>query len=231
MNNLSGKRYGMLEIISYHHFEKMPSEGIRYFWNCRCDCGNEKVIGLNGLYGKTISCGCYHSASLRKAKKINRYIFYGDYIEGITEKGESFYFDLEDYDKIKNFYWHIEDGYARHRIRVEGKKRKRIYLHRVILDIDDNSIIIDHANRNKSDNRKSNLRLANKAQNYINSKTPVNSPFGFKGISRRGRKFISTLDNKEIGAFDNIDDAIEARINKEIELFGEFSPFYNQSNT
>ena len=48
---LSGKRYGMLTVVSY------DGHGL---WRCKCDCGNEKVIkGSNLLTGHVMSCGCY----------------------------------------------------------------------------------------------------------------------------------------------------------------------------
>ncbi len=49
-----GKRFGQLMVIAY--------EGKRdgmHRWRCKCDCGNETVVGQTLLQsGKTKSCGC-----------------------------------------------------------------------------------------------------------------------------------------------------------------------------
>jgi hypothetical protein len=42
---------------------------------------------------------------------------------------------------------------------------------------------VDHINRNRSDNRFANLRLANRSQNLVNSKTYTNNTSGFRGVS------------------------------------------------
>ena len=97
-------------------------------WYCSCDCGNPNevlVLGYNLKNGNTTSCGCEHlknakrSGSLtgkingKKNKKYNTYNLSGEYGIGYTTKGEEFYFDLEDYDKIKDYCWYIdENGYV-----------------------------------------------------------------------------------------------------------------------
>ena len=44
-------------------------------------------------------------------KKYNKYDLTGKFGIGYTSKGEEFYFDLEDYDKIKNHLWYKDkDG-------------------------------------------------------------------------------------------------------------------------
>ena len=45
-----------------------------------------------------------------KKRKSNRFDISGQFGVGYTSKGEKFYFDLEDYDKIKDYYWYIDAG-------------------------------------------------------------------------------------------------------------------------
>jgi hypothetical protein len=51
----AGQRYGRLEVISQG--QTRPGGELR--WNCRCDCGNETLVGAQALReGVTNSCGC-----------------------------------------------------------------------------------------------------------------------------------------------------------------------------
>ncbi len=62
LKDFVGKRFGQLTVIAY--------EGKRagmHRWHCKCDCGNETVVGQTLLQtGKTKSCGC-----LQKTQIIN----------------------------------------------------------------------------------------------------------------------------------------------------------------
>ena len=70
--------------------------------------------------------------------------------------------DIEDIDKCIYYRWSINNlGYI-----VTYKNNKCILLHKLILVNNDKTKVIDHINRNKLDNRKSNLRIVD---HYINS--------------------------------------------------------------
>lgn len=79
---------------------------------------------------------------------------------------------------------------------------------------------IDHINRNKSDNRISNLRLLSHAENLQNAKLRRDNTSGVKGVhSERGRWRASiSVDNKTInlGSFRTLDDAAAARAAAEL---------------
>lgn len=54
--DLTGERFGRLTVISLAGKKK----GF-YYWNCKCDCGNEAVIKASYLtIGDTKSCGCLY---------------------------------------------------------------------------------------------------------------------------------------------------------------------------
>lgn len=53
-SNLVGRRFGKLVVLS-----RDGTKGRSKTWNCKCDCGGEKVVTTNHLTtGNTTSCGC-----------------------------------------------------------------------------------------------------------------------------------------------------------------------------
>lgn len=80
--------------------------------------------------------------------------------------------DTEDYVKLPKVRWHNNQGYA-YNTRLGA-------LHTFVLP---SNKIIDHINRDTLDNRKQNLREANKALNSFNRKLNSNSKSGFQGVS------------------------------------------------
>lgn len=63
-------------------------------------------------------------------KKKNTYDLSGEYGIGYTEKGECFYFDLSDYNKIKDYYWRIsKQGYI---VAHDKKNHTEISMHQLI---------------------------------------------------------------------------------------------------
>ena len=133
--------------------------------------------------------------------------------------------DAEDLDKVSKYCWCENDqGYIRSNI----GDRTYVLLHRFVLNINDKRII-DHKNRNKKDNRKTNLRITNKQQNAINCGVYRNNTTGVKGVrkSKNGERYVSYIGKDDriihIGTYDTLEEARQARVEKEIELFGEFA--------
>lgn len=53
-SDITGNKYGRLVVEEFAYFKNKKS-----FWKCKCECGNNKIIGRGDLIsGKTISCGC-----------------------------------------------------------------------------------------------------------------------------------------------------------------------------
>lgn len=213
-------------------------------WKCKCSCGNPQdlfVVGRNIRSGSTLSCGCKSKESsaetwrknidkikdaLRKENKVD---LSGDYGIGWTlNTNREFYFDLEDYDKIKDYCWvesvsqtgycalvaHVPDTYSK-TIRMSDLLGFKTY---------------DHTNRNPLDNRKGNFRKATHQENIRNSSKPKNNTSGFIGVSRnktdgKWRAYIK-VDYKQIslGKFTDKTDAIKARLEAEKKYFGRFAP-------
>ncbi|MGN1346804.1 MAG: hypothetical protein ACI4V1_08455 [Eubacteriales bacterium] len=61
-----GKRFGRLVVTGYAG----KKDGM-HRWQCRCDCGNETVVGQSLLQsGRTKSCGCLRSAMIKENLKL-----------------------------------------------------------------------------------------------------------------------------------------------------------------
>ena len=134
--------------------------------------------------------------------------------------------DLEDVERVKQYKLHLTgDGYC-----AACKKKEKISLHRLLLDVKDGDIV-DHANRDKLDNRKQNLRIATPSENTQNSKISKHNKSGFIGVwwdkDRKKWEVQIRLNgkSKKIGRFTNLEKAIKARLEAELEYFGEdFAP-------
>lgn len=200
-------------------------------WYCDCDCGTKDVlINVRRLKsGKTQSCGCLRKETTAKRnksekKKYNIYNLSERYGIGYTSKGEEFYFDLEDYDKIKNTCWHYDkDGYIVDR---DGNKQ-----HRIIMEILDHNTQIDHIHGKKSrnDNRKDNLRIVTISQNQMNVPIRIDNTSGTTGVTfeKTREKWIANIqcNNKKIylGQYNDKNTAVKVRKEAEEKYFGEYS--------
>ncbi len=66
LKDFVGKRFGKLTVIAYE--EKRAG---MHRWRCKCDCGNETVVGQTLLQtGKTKSCGCVQAEIYRENLKL-----------------------------------------------------------------------------------------------------------------------------------------------------------------
>lgn len=199
-------------------------------WHCTCSCGNEIDRTKDYLlYSDSKSCGCIASENMvRRNKtekaKYNKYDLSGEFGIGWTSNtNKEFYFDIEDYDKIKDYCWsENKDGYIVARNRVTHKIVK---LHQIIM----NKKHIDHIKHNLNDNRKSMLRFGNDALNARNRKKPSNNKSGVTGVCKRKRTglwraYITINGHRiELGEYKNKEDAISVRKNAEEKYFGDWS--------
>lgn len=222
-----GKTINKLTINSY------DKVGNFTYFNCSCKCGGTKrTIASNVILGKTTSCGCVQrEKSTLSHKKYNQYDLTGEYgIGWTTNTNKEFYFDLEDYDKIKNYCWSENDsGYLRANDLLVFSN-KNIRMHRLIMEkLEDDGLVIDHINHNTLDNRKHNLRICTESDNGKNKSLPSNNTSGIVGVSfnKKYNKYETYITikykRKFLGLYDSIEDAIKARKQAEEKYFGEYS--------
>lgn len=229
--DLTGQTYGRLVVIKRVEDYISPKGYCEPQWLCECSCVKHKqiIVRRSSLKsGLVKSCGCLRiestSINNKQKRKINEYNLSGEYGVGYcSNTGNEFYFDLEDYDKIKDYCWREHTGKtgAKTLVAYDCKSKKQIKM-TTLLGLTN----YDHENRNRLDNRKINLRHASKNDNARNHNKYANNTSGFTGVSwRKDKQMWSAyiiIDGKQnhIGYFINKEDAIIARLKAEAKHFG-----------
>ena len=221
--DLTGQKFGRLTVIRK---AENPSEA-HIKWLCECECGNFITTrGTSLRSGITKSCGCLVSDKIREwnkaNKKCNVYDLTSDYGIGYASNtNEPFYFDLEDYDKIKDYYWSANtDGYM-----YSTCDDEYILMHRLIIDENNPEMQVDHFNRNRKDNRKENLKSVTPQHNNWNRGMNQNNKSGVTGVrwNKEAQKWVAYIMRKHLGTFNRFEDAVKARKKAEQKYFGEYS--------
>lgn len=149
---------------------------------------------------------------------------------GILPNGAEFVVDAEDADRVSEKFWNykVSKGY----IICPERQMKRLPLHRFILGITDEKIMVDHINRNKLDCRKSNLRIVTAQQNSMNCSMRPNAT-GFKGVSfvksRNIYRAQIGINNRDISLGKSIDPVVCAQMYNIAArlLFGDYCGHIN----
>lgn len=150
---------------------------------------------------------------------------------GVLNLGTTkFLFDLEDLPLIKgrDSWYEDKDGYLVSSYYFNGTRRF-VRFHRIIMHAEPQQCV-DHINKNKADNRKQNLRLCQRSENDRNRTVYSTNTSGVSGVcfDKQRNKWVAsiTLNRSKIfiGRFDAKEDAIKARLDKEMALFQEFAP-------
>lgn len=160
--DMVGKRFGRLVVI-----EECGRDNFgQVMWKSLCDCGNEAIVRGHSLRrGDVQSCGCLQFETMQKRwesmKKKNDFKIEGDtvYVK-LSNSNAEMICDIEDWEQLKDYYWYLETtGYARS---VAGHAHQ-------LIQKSEYPLVTDHINRNKLDNRKTNLRSVTRRENALNS--------------------------------------------------------------
>ena len=213
----------------------ITSKGIKIKrWLCSCSCGSNKTslaTTRDLKSGHIKSCGCLRNekAALRGHqmwKQHNTYDLSGECGIGYTLNKEQFYFDIEDYDKIKDYCWYIgKDGYV---AAYNTNSDKIIKLHRLIMNFPKGADI-DHINHKLNDNRKVNLRICEHMKNMMNQSKRSDNTSGVPGVNycKATNQWMSRIgvNGKRIllGLFDSFDAAVKVRKSAEEKYYQQFS--------
>jgi hypothetical protein len=146
-------------------------------------------------------------------------------------KGQFAIVDDADFERVACYRWHtLKRGRLFHAMRSEKRcgRKRTIYMHRVLMG-DPHGLHVDHRNGNGLDNRRSNLRVATRAQNAINYQRTVDKTSKYRGVSwnPRSNRWRATVTvncrQHYAGVFTNAADAARAYDRAAIKLHGDFA--------
>lgn len=219
--DLSGKRFDRLVVI-----ERITNGDKNHtYWKCLCNCGNETIARSDALKdGNKKSCGCYHDEMA--GKRISQlktkhgmhntrlYVVWNSMCARCGTKTNKNYKNYgargisvckEWRDDFQNFYeWAINNGYKS--------------------DAPKGGCTIDRIDNDKGYSP-DNCRFVDMSVQCFNQRQR-RSKSGFRGISYNEKtmkyRVCITKDHRtiEVGTYSKVEDAIKARRDAEIDLYG-----------
>ena len=144
----------------------------------------------------------------------------------VLQSGDECIVDEQDLPKVCNNTWFLScDGYAV----LSGTNKRGITrrMHRIILELTDHRIKVDHIDGNKLNNLRSNLRICSTHQNNLNRRNKLISSSKYKGVYKYGSKWRSQIQfngkKYQLGIFNDEISAAKAYDIKAKEFFGNFA--------
>jgi hypothetical protein len=142
-------------------------------------------------------------------------------------KGHEAVIDAADLPLVEGRLWHVticpSSIYAVNSDR--GARSGRVFLHRLIMAPPD-GMMVDHINGDSLDCRRSNMRLATRAQNNMNSRRRVGIA-GLRGVRVMGRRFQAQINvagkKLSLGTFNTPEEAHAAYREAASRYHGEFA--------
>ena len=142
--------------------------------------------------------------------------------------------DDADFDALSQYTWSLSPkGYARRRwIDQRSGRKMQILMHRQILGLTNgDGKATDHADGNRLNNQRSNIRICTLAENNRNRRINRTSSTGFKGVCRKmgitRDRFVARIkfNYKSIylGTFDTPEEAHQSYCDAAKRLYGEFA--------
>ena len=143
--------------------------------------------------------------------------------------------DVENYDHLSKYFWHkTYYGYAARNSSVSlgecesESKKYLIFMHRVIIGATKDQEV-DHIDRDRLNNRMSNLRIVTSSQNKMNQNIRKDNTSGFKGVTwdkDRDKWMVSINKDRRrmfIGRYRDLHEAAMAYNEAAVKLFGKYA--------
>lgn len=136
-SDIIGKTFNQLTVLSFDHYENKPDGRKKYYFKCRCTCGNECVVEkLSLVNNATKSCGCRHT-SMMGMSETKFYRIYNAMKDRCYNINNIYYKNyggrgiivcdrwLDPINGFKNFKEDMYDTYLEH-VRVNGESNTTI---------------------------------------------------------------------------------------------------------
>lgn len=220
--NFIGHRYGRLTILEEAEDIRFPSKSVKRVFICVCDCGNVLKVRHDAMAtGNTNSCGCYKrdQTSLSNTNKktthgLNSHPLYSTWSDMnrrcYNEKTEHFHnyggrgiYVCEEWRNSPTEFvrwateeadWYEGCGLSLDRIDVNGHYEP------------------------------SNCRFTDWSTQTLNRRVSSTSKSGFSGVCQRGSRWEARITFKghttDLGIYNKLEDAVEARQIAEIDILG-----------
>jgi hypothetical protein len=143
-----------------------------------------------------------------------------------TKSGHQIIVDDDDFAWLSQYKWYLVNGYACTN-RAPGFKNRNVRMHRLILGLGDSDDVGDHINCVKLDNRRANLRVADRRQSAWNRRRFRTNTTGFGGVSVQDNKYKASCMAGNTcyggGLYANLYEAAFAADALRIALHGQFA--------
>jgi hypothetical protein len=130
--------------------------------------------------------------------------------------------DARDYKWLSRYKWCALNRNGQAYAVRRNRQGQTVYMHRAIMKAPP-GMVVDHIDHNTLNNRRCNLRICTRQQNYANA-GPRGAPSGFVGVHRCRHKWRSGITCRGVyhpcGRFDDPVEAAKARDRKAYELHG-----------
>lgn len=215
--DLSGRIFGRLLVLGPAR-KDLPD----WSWYCRCECG--AVVTPSGGNLKrpgrgTSSCGCIHGVAISDPIEHDQLL------------------KLLRYDSATGVFMRLRDGHIVKAGDVAGYSGDNGYVYVGLGAAEYAAHIlawfymtklwpsrdIDHKDTDPANNSWNNLRLATESQNIANSRLRKDNTTGYKGVSKKGNRYIVRVGNDWVGTFTTSESAARAYDDAACERYGEFA--------
>lgn len=142
-------------------------------------------------------------------------------------KGMSAVIDASDASLVAGSKWRASQA-GRKWYAATTRGGRTVYLHRLLMGEPKGVLLVDHRDNDGMNNRRSNLRLANKSLNGANSSLSVRNKSGYKGVSLvRTSRWCAKITHlgrvRSLGYYDSPEEAFAAYSAAARDAHGEFA--------